>query len=113
MMNFPKKSTLSVRICLKTQVLKGYVAFVRLFGIRTPPYMSAQKTFFCVKFPKTKPKTIFFSPKRLFQVFRFSTLEMSLCDLALFENAQNLRDKFWNLVCGNRDLGAKGAAFRL
>ena len=58
-----------------------------------PPYMGAQKTFFCVNFPKTKPKTISNSPKRLFQVFRLSTLEMSLSNLALFENAQNLRDK--------------------
>ena len=74
--------------------LKGYVAFVRFLGIRTPPYMEAQKSFFCVKFPKTKPKTIFFSPKRLFQVFRLSTREMSFSNLALFENAQNLRDKF-------------------
>ena len=73
--------------------------------------MGAQKTFFCVKFPKTKPKTIFFSPKRLFQVFRLSTREMSLCNLALFENAQNLRDKFWNLVCENRVLASKRAPF--
>ena len=56
--------------------------------------MGAQKTFFCVKFPKTKLNSIFFSPKRLFPVFRLSTREMSFCNLALFENAQNLRDKF-------------------
>ena len=76
-----------------------------------PPYMGAQKTFFCVNFPKTKPKTISNSPKRLFQVFRLSTREMSFSNLALFENAQNLRDKFWNLVCENRVLASKRAPF--
>ena len=76
-----------------------------------PPYMRAQKSFFCVKIPKTKPKTIFFSPKGLFQVFRLSTREMSFSNLALFENAQNLRDKFWNLVPENRVLASKRAPF--
>ena len=45
-------------------------------GILTPPpHMGAQKNFFCVDFPKTKPKTISNLPKRLFQVFRLSTRE--------------------------------------
>ena len=64
--------------------------------------MGAQKSFFCVKFPKTKPKKISNFPKRVFSTFRFPSLDKSLCNLALFENAQNLRDKFWNLVCENR-----------
>ena len=76
-----------------------------------PPTWGLRKVFFCVKFPKKKPKTIFFSPKRLFQVFRLSTREMSFSNLALFENAQNLRDKFWNLVCENRVLASKRAPF--
>ena len=76
-----------------------------------PPYMGAQKTFFCVKFPKTKPNAISNLPKRLFQVFRFSTLEMSLSNLALFENAQNVRDKVWNLVSENRNSGSERAPF--
>ena len=67
-----------------------------------PPNIGAQKSFFCVKFPKTKPKTISNFPKRVFSTFRFPSLDKSLCNLALFENAQNLRDKFWNLVCENR-----------
>ena len=74
---------------------KGPVGFCSFLTIRTPPpNMGAQKTFFCVNFPRTKPKPILNSPKRLFQVFRFSTREMSLCNLAMFENAQNLHDKF-------------------
>ena len=85
--------------------------FWSIFENSDPPYLGAQKSFFCVKFPKTKPKTIFFSPKRLFQVFRLSTREMSFSNLALFENAQNLRDKFWNLVCENRVLASKRAPF--
>ena len=44
-----------------------------IFGNTNLPYMRAQKSFSCVDFPKTKPKTISNSPKRYFQVFRFST----------------------------------------
>ena len=85
---------------------------MRLLGILTsPPYMGAQKTFFCVKFPKTKPKTISNLPKRLFQVFRLSTRKMFFSNLPLLENAQNLRDKFWNLACENRILGSDRAPF--
>ena len=84
---------------------------MRFLGIRNPPYMEAQKSFFCVKFPKTKPKTIFFSPKRHFQVFRLSTREMSFSNLALFENAQNLRDKIWDLVSENRNSSSERARF--
>ena len=73
--------------------LKGYAAFERVWRFLPLPYMGAQKTSFCVNFPKTKPKTISTSSKRLFQVFRLSTLEMSFSNWALFENAQNLRDK--------------------
>ena len=73
----------------------GGCCFCAIFGNSNPlPYMGAQKSFFCVKFPKTKPKTIFFLPKRHFQVFRLSTREMSFSNLALFEIAQNLRDEF-------------------
>ena len=73
--------------------------------------MGAQKSVFCVKFPKTKPKTIFFCPKRVFLIFRLSSRDKSFCNLAMFENAQNLRDKFWNLVCENRVLGPKRTHF--
>ena len=52
-----------------------------------PPYMGAQKNFFLRKFSKNKAECDFN------QVFRFSTLEMCLSNLALFENAQNVRDK--------------------
>ena len=66
-----------------TLIVKGHGAFVRLLGIRI-----------CVKIPKTKPKTISNLPKRVFQVFRLSTRTMFFSNLPLFENAQNLRDKF-------------------
>ena len=91
--------------------VKGYVAFERFWRFLPSPYMRAQKTFYCVNFQKTKPKTIFFSPKRHFQVFRLSTREMSFSNLALFENAQNLRDKIWNLVREKRVLASKRAPF--
>ena len=77
----------------------------------TPPNMGAQKSVLCVNFPKTKPKTILNIPKRPFLIFRLWSREKSLCDLALFENAQNLHDKFWNLACKNRFLASKRATF--
>ena len=77
----------------------------------TPAHTWAQKTFFCVKFPKTKLNTIFFSPKRLLQVFRLSVRKIFLCNLAMFENAQNLHDKFLNLVCESRVLGSYPTTF--
>ena len=73
--------------------------------------MEAQKSFFCVKFPKTKPNSIFFSPKGLFQVFRLSTREIPFSDLALFEKAQNVRDKIWDLVSEKRNSSSERARF--
>ena len=93
---------------------KGYAAFVSFLRFLPPPphpNMGAQTSFFCVKFPKTKPKTISNSPKRLLSIFRFSSRDKSLCNLAMFENAQNLRDKFWNLVFENRILGPRPTHF--
>ena len=95
----------------RIQLQKSYATFERFWRFLPPPIHGGSKNFFCVKFPKTKPKTVLNSPKRLFQVFWLSTLEMSLSNLALFENAQNFRDKIWNLVSENRNLGSELAPF--
>ena len=91
--------------------MKGLVDICSFLRKRTPPNMGNQKSFFCVNFPKTKKKTISNSPKRLFPIFGFSSRDKSLCNLAMFENAQNLRDKFWNPVCKNRNLGPERTPF--
>ena len=82
-----------------------------IFGNSDPPLHGGSKIFFCVDFPKTKPKTISNSPKRLFQVFRLSTREIPFSNLALFEKAQNLRDKIWDLVSENRNSGSEHTPF--
>ena len=117
-----KKSELSGMFCPERQYIwiylnisknvrnKSCVDICSFLRNRTPSNTGAQKSFFCIKFPKTKPNSISNSPKRLFQVFRLSTRKMFFSNLPLFENAQNLRDKFWNLVCENRILGSDRAA---
>ena len=87
---------------------KGSVGICSFLGILTRPhYMGAQKTFFCVDFPKTISKL----PKRLFQVFRLSTREIPFSNLALFEKVQILRDKIWDLVSENRNSSSERARF--
>ena len=57
------------------------------------------------------PKTISNLPKRLFQVFRLTPLEIPFSNLVLIEKAQNLRDKIWVLVSENRNSSSEHARF--